>query len=657
MSDCNKIKKIENKQWFVEELVNMVELKQISKPKFQRQKKWITLPDKKKSKSVPNTKSFIEFLRKNGHGVMSLLQAKNSTEDKYINIDGNNRINAIVDYWNTPFHIFPEKLNDLLKGVKEEIQNSGKTTEEQDRIDKELRNIFETMSYPNFMNMQFHAYTGGHFEKQHQTLWSELFEQYRDAIEKHLKLVQKDLRLKNSNSCTKDFGHVILPIQIFINYTSEELSTIFEDINRNFSPLSGEEILASSLHDITDFKIEDEVLEASIMKHIFSYYKDRDDGEVLEGFQVEGDTLVGLNAYEWIIGLQKHCEHTYDIRHKKNTTTSLPFLFKTYEYIHNRDGDASFTKMYTSDNVNTFSGYVVHFYRLLANVQNTMFPESINVKLFNEKCKKKLKQLSSNNMCLLLCAVIGAMRSKVSDADIQKLVERAILYHFFVQELQKRKTLKDTKQANTCAEEHGIFDIKNKKYKQYSAFYVGSGAGELVKASALKLLSGDKQFGAPITMALFRDVLNELIRITADEVVNAKDYTPQFYTCALMSYLYKTSMPTQQLNNKFSIEHVFPRSTRVQTSKVNIHRLGNTIPIVDLINCGRRNQHIREYKKYDKNGFLKYIEHILPNDTTYDSIVSYPSKDKPTMNDAHKYNTYCEDVEQKYINNLLSCIF
>ena len=52
MSDYNKIKKIENKQWTVEELVKMVEMKQISKPKFQRQRRWITLPDKNKSKSV-----------------------------------------------------------------------------------------------------------------------------------------------------------------------------------------------------------------------------------------------------------------------------------------------------------------------------------------------------------------------------------------------------------------------------------------------------------------------------------------------------------------------------------------------------------------------------------------------------------------------------
>lgn len=609
-----------------------------------------------KNKSIPNTKSYIEFLRKTGHNVGTLVQAKQSTEDRYTNIDGNNRINAIVEYWAEPFKIYPEKLEDLMRCVEEEKLHFGP---EQESVREQLREIFKGMSYPDFMNLQFHAYPpNGYFTNKHQEFWSKSLEKYRDAIEKHIKLIQHDFHLNCDN--TQRFGQVRIPIRIFINYTMEELSTIFEEINKNYAPLTGEEIMASSLYDISAFKIEDSVLEASIKHNICEYYMERDEDEALEGYQFDEDTE--LNAYDLMTGLQKHCENTFNIKHSHGRSTSLPFLFKVYDYMYNKDGDISFSNMYTSDNVNEFLKYVMDFYSLLQNVQKLMFPESIDVKLFNDKCKKKLKQLSDNKMCLLLCAVIGELKNNTASSDIKKMVERVILYSFFVQDLlsnEKRRSTNQSQMQPTNNEDASVKNTNGKLFKQHDAFNVGDGAGELVKSEALRLLNREKQFGSAITPEVFENLLKEIICIDSCDVVDRrKKYKSQFYTCVLMSYYYKMHMPSALLNKTFSIEHVFPRSTTLTTPPVNIHRLGNTFPLIASINSKRGNRHIRQYDKNSEEEFITFVKDIIPNYDVYDSVVAHSDgKQPPEMHNTKKYNAHCEDVEQKYISNLLNCMF
>ena len=52
-------KKIKNEQWSVRELISKINNKEISKPKFQRKRKWDILP---KNDNTPNEKSYIKFL-------------------------------------------------------------------------------------------------------------------------------------------------------------------------------------------------------------------------------------------------------------------------------------------------------------------------------------------------------------------------------------------------------------------------------------------------------------------------------------------------------------------------------------------------------------------------------------------------------------------
>ena len=53
-------RKIKQETWSVKELVSSIVHKKITKPKFQRRKKWNTVPGK--NDSVPNERDYINFL-------------------------------------------------------------------------------------------------------------------------------------------------------------------------------------------------------------------------------------------------------------------------------------------------------------------------------------------------------------------------------------------------------------------------------------------------------------------------------------------------------------------------------------------------------------------------------------------------------------------
>jgi len=52
-------RKIKQETWSVKELVSSIVNKKITKPKFQRRKKWNTVPGK--NDSIPNERDFINF--------------------------------------------------------------------------------------------------------------------------------------------------------------------------------------------------------------------------------------------------------------------------------------------------------------------------------------------------------------------------------------------------------------------------------------------------------------------------------------------------------------------------------------------------------------------------------------------------------------------
>ena len=158
-------KRVENRQWYIKTLAAMVSNGEIDKPKFQRKRKWNKLP---KKDNYPSDKRYIEFLYATGNSVHAITFGQDG--DKLNNIDGNNRINAIINYLDQPFSIFEEKMFELKEFIREKINID---------VAIEVENIIKIMRYDELMEFKYNSY----FIKNG----------YVDLYNTHLRIIRDDL--------------------------------------------------------------------------------------------------------------------------------------------------------------------------------------------------------------------------------------------------------------------------------------------------------------------------------------------------------------------------------------------------------------------------------------------------------------------------------
>ena len=141
--------RIKNEQWCVKELISKINNQEISKPKFQRKRKWDILP---KNDNNPNEKAYIQFLYDTENSVHAITFGQETTSQKlcFSNIDGNNRINAIKHFIDKPFEIF----NDYLDNLIVVINDIGLSQEDKETLIK----IFSNLSYTEIMNFKYNLF-------------------------------------------------------------------------------------------------------------------------------------------------------------------------------------------------------------------------------------------------------------------------------------------------------------------------------------------------------------------------------------------------------------------------------------------------------------------------------------------------------------------
>ena len=118
-------------------------------------------------------------------------------------------------------------------------------------------------------------------------------------------------------------------------------------------------------------------------------------------------------------------------------------------------------------------------------------------------------------------------------------------------------------------------------------------------------------------------------------------------------------MPQTYLDENYSIEHIFPNSS-IWDDKLDKDRIGNLVPILNTLNCGRGNRHIKYYYNTEEGeSFCDNLKHILPNKNEYDeydSIIQHNTDCVKIINN-EKYDTFCNKIEEIYIKNFLDTIF
>jgi hypothetical protein len=614
-------KEIKVEQWYVYELINKIKKGDITKPKFQRKRKWDTLP---KRETKPNEHNYIIFLYDTHNSVHAItlgenIHIGNVGRQTYTNIDGNNRINAIWHFMERPFDIFPEHLDKLYEFI-----DSKKFPLD---IKELIKSIFVSLSYDDIMNFKYNKFFIENGEKE---LYTNHLQILRDAFDD----IIEDLQLKLKINKNYRFDTVVkITVNIFNGYTTEELAKIFEDINKFNSKLSEIELLACRLHGINNFEIKDNIIRAAITDTLVNFYEKKADGEVLTCYQFNKDE--SLNAYDFIVGFQDYCSKQSNfIEETDNEGASL--FFKLYKILYNG-------YVFTTENINDFISKINKAIVLLNKINTTIFTDNINEKLFNKTCVNKLSTLKKNNVFIIISAIIGFFNKNEKESVIINAIEKCLLYHFFSQD---------------------VSDKDKQKEFQLADMLTNAAAGAFIDGMADKIHKAPENICDKITKINMSALIKQLNcesncpherYLPNSKNKNDKRRPRKFYEKTLAFYYFKQNIPTNLLSYKFSVEHLFPNSS-IWDEKMDKDRFGNIIPIIHDINISRGNGHISKYIELDKYGFTKNITNMIPSIETYNSIISH-SDQKPKIISVDKYNEFCEENETRYLDNFINRLY
>ena len=610
---------IKNEQWYVKDLISKIDNNIIKKPQYQRKRKWDIIPKKENN---PNEKSYIEFLFKKKNSVHAITFGQETIDSKliYSNIDGNNRINAIHHFLKKPFEIFGEYLVDLNNIIdNSESDDKGK-----------LKKIFSSLSYDKFLKIKrLNNFFEGISESE---LYEKMDKQLFVDIDEEISKIQTKIKIDGEEEFHRE---VIINVNIFEGYTTHQLCETFEEINKYNSKLTETELLSCRLYNVIDFSINDNVIKTELNNSIKQYYINKSDGETLDCYEYTDDS--NMNAHDFIMGLHTLHSDKYTQFIDKPGSDGLSLYFKLWTALYTD------YNTFTTENVNNFIKNIVFSCELLTETYDKIFTDKINEKLFNHSVKKKIGSLKKNNMFIIFCFILGCNNNGVDRNEIISKLELALLYHFFTSDIKDKD--------------------KREFYKNSDKITGMSGASH-IKDLANKLLKNPNILIENITHEIYIDLLKDLFNETNNPYErklengkprNEKRRQLRFFEKTCMFYYYKENMPTNLLDNDFSIEHIIPNSSD-WTNIIDKDRTGNLFPIFSKINSSRGNKHINCYKKTTEGkNFLEFVKNVIPSDEEYEGIVEYNSK--PIVKDNDMYNKMCKKNEGIYIDCMIKCLF
>jgi hypothetical protein len=344
-----------------------------------------------------------------------------------------------------------------------------------------------------------------------------------------------------------------------------------------------------------------------------------------------------MNAHDFIMGLHTLHSVKYNQFIDKPGSDGLSLYFKLWTALY---GDYD---TFTTKNVNNFIKNIIHSCELLNETYDKIFTDKINEKLFNHSVKKKVGSLKKNNIFIIFCFIIGCNNNGVDRNEIISKIELVLLYHFFTSDIKDKN--------------------KREFYQNYDKISYNAG-GAYIRDLTKKLLKNPTILIENITRKICIDLLKDLFNETNNpherklpngNLKNNKRRTLKFFEKTCMFYYYKENMPTNLLDNEFSIEHIIPHSSEWEDI-IDKDRTGNLFPILAKINSSRGNRHINSYKKTSGGkSFLEFVKKVIPSDEEYEGIVEYNSK--PIVKDNDMYNKMCKKNEGIYIDCMIKCLF
>jgi uncharacterized protein YbcV (DUF1398 family) len=399
--------------------------------------------------------------------------------------------------------------------------------------------------------------------------------------------------------------------------------------------LSQSELLASTLFNV-DVTILDQDMNFEIRKEIKTYYDEKNMDEVLKGFHIDNINSFKINAFDYIVGFQNFCSKKYENIIPPFDAAGVSMFFKLYKLLC---GGLE-TDQFDSEHIAAFTQYMVDSCKLMSLCVNQLFPENIDETLFSRRACKDKFELKKNNLFVVVAAIVGMLKNGFVESDILKRAKIAIVYHLLVKEIDNTE--------------------KRDLLKIYDKIMFEAG-GAYVENLAAKMLKHPDHLSSDINEDRMKEVclviigeINEPITYEDKKRTN-KRRKLSFLENLLSSFYYKNFVSINYLNNKYWNEHIVPFScVWADGELLDIDRVGNLIPVIDVMNRGRVNKHINYYQERDST-FVSFLKNI-PSSDVYNRIVNSTERTPRIINIA-EYNDLCSRNEQAYVDNFVNGLF
>jgi hypothetical protein len=606
---------IENTSWSIQKLSD--NLGNIIKPIFQRKSKWTIVPHN--TKKGPSYLEYIKFLYKTKNSVdpISFGTLVINNNINYINIDGNNRINAIITFINRPLIVFEKEYSEYLDKLK---------------FNKKIYNIVLNLSYN----------TLGTFRRINQiSEFKDILHELndcnkRDLVEDILCDLQDKLLFNDNKLFTEC---VILNINIFKNGTYEQYNEIFSSINKHSNELSDNELLASILFS-SYINLPDNEITFNIKQEIKKYYSERDEGEILQNDYKINDNKI--NAFDFMIGTQNYYFKITNGIISKYDAKGLGLMFKIYKTIYKKDNITE--NSFEDFDAEKFLNNIDIMAKILLNINNKICNKNINDKIFgiSNNINKLLKK---NNQYIVCISILSCLKHKTNNENIINNISKAIIYHILCKFLPKN-----------------IDEEYLNKLKDYDKLKYEAGGGFIDNVCWNIYNKNPELIYIKLNKKLFQDLLNILFSRYNNEIFLDKKRRRRKLNIIhkiIYTFIHRSLLPSMFLKEQYSIEHLIPFSTNYD-NKIDIDRIGNLIPIPLDYNIKRGNKTIRTYKEIDKSFYKSFIRNICSYDD-YNNIIEYQkdksNRDKPYMISNEGYTKLCEKNEKMYIDIIINDLF
>lgn len=575
---------------------------QLGKPPIQRKKRW----------STNKQKEFIQFTIQLQNIIIPLLMDKTIANaiELFSIIDGNNRTNSIVSFFQRPIVFFDGFEIKLRLEYPEEITNIILNMSYDDILEKTSLN--EICSSMEQLPSGFDAFEWYKSDNRNDR---------QGTIEHLYKQIHKTIR-------ETKFDNIKMLIVIFNNMNEEQIVDIYNKVNTTGVRLTSQEIIKAvasltiySSHELHYFQV--------IHRHICDYILECNENEILE-ISMPTDSL---STYNVLFGMQIWLYKQFpsiielcpsEMKEKDDSETSsvvgMDVIFKVYQTLY-----GEFKQKRVND-MNKFLKLMYNFIEIISAIDQKMYG------LVKSKFHIKL----GLNQLFTLIIQMFSWTQQEKPIDILCL-ERIIYYNEICTFVSSKKT---------GANEQFKTETKQlkKQFENWNPISYQAG-GKYVENMADKILKQNWQLECP-SRSNMKTVLDWLIANHCQEneyqEKRRKQQPTKFETLLLNHYFYKF-VPPYIREMPLELDHIIPVSTNGWTGNLDINRIGNKMLINERVNLKKSNKAITEQFLVENE--LHY--YMYPAETTYSEIVVNGIVQKP------KYDQLCTLRETKYVNTIL----